>query len=186
MLVGDMIAIGSQNGSIYLFRVSRDGFSYKKINKIRGTQPLVHMDWSLDGNNLQSATVDYDLLFWDVKSLSAEKSPIAMKDVKWFTHNCVVGFMVAGIWNNRFYSAPSTVTTCNRSPAGDSLCVGDAEGYLRLFRYPAITPRSEYQEAKVYSGVIACVRYLVGIGGKLIVTVGGTDASLMVWELSEE
>lgn len=62
-IVGDMIAMGSQNGSIYLFRVSRDGFSYKKINKIRGSQPLTHLDWSVDGGYLQTVTVDFDLLF---------------------------------------------------------------------------------------------------------------------------
>lgn len=61
--VGDMIALGSQNGSIYLFRVSRDGFSYKKVNKIRGTQPMTHLDWSVDGGYLQTVTVDFDLLF---------------------------------------------------------------------------------------------------------------------------
>lgn len=60
---GDLLAIGSQNGSIYLFRVSRDGFSYKKSNKIRGAQPLVQLDWSLDGNYLQTVTADYDLAF---------------------------------------------------------------------------------------------------------------------------
>lgn len=60
---GDMIAIASQNGSIYLFRVSRDGFSYKKSNKIRGSQPLVQMDWSSDSNYLQTVTADYDLSF---------------------------------------------------------------------------------------------------------------------------
>lgn len=58
-----MIALGSQNGCIYLFRVSRDGFSYKKLNKIRGTQPLQHLDWSIDAFYLQSVTVDFDLLF---------------------------------------------------------------------------------------------------------------------------
>lgn len=58
-----MIAMGSQNGSIYLFRVSRDGFSYKKVNKIRGSQPLTHLDWSVDGCYLQTVTVDFDLLF---------------------------------------------------------------------------------------------------------------------------
>lgn len=62
-LVGDMIALGSQNGCIYLFRVSRDGFSYKKLNKIRGSQPLQHLDWSIDAFYLQSVTVDFDLLF---------------------------------------------------------------------------------------------------------------------------
>lgn len=61
--VGDMIALGSQNGCIYLFRVSADGLSYKKLNKIRGTQPLQHLDWSIDGYYLQSVTIDFDLLF---------------------------------------------------------------------------------------------------------------------------
>lgn len=60
---GDFLAIGSQNGSIYLFRVSRDGFSYKKSNKIRGAQPLMQLDWSLDGSYLQTVTADYDLAF---------------------------------------------------------------------------------------------------------------------------
>jgi echinoderm microtubule-associated protein-like 1/2 len=183
--VGDMIAIGSQNGSIYLFRVSRDGFSYKKVNKIRGSQPLQHLDWSSDGNFLQTVTVDFDLLFWDVKSLSPEKSPIAMKDVKWLTHNCTVGFMVAGQWNNRYYATQSAiVTTTNRSTGQDVVISGDSDGYLRLFRYPAITARAEYTEAKVYTGAIACARFLYG--NRSIVTVGGTDASLMVWELVEE
>lgn len=60
---GDMIAIGSQNGSIYLFRVSRDGFTYKKSNKIRGSQPLIQMDWSSDNSFLQTVTADYDLAY---------------------------------------------------------------------------------------------------------------------------
>ncbi|XP_052863311.1 echinoderm microtubule-associated protein-like CG42247 [Anopheles cruzii] len=184
--VGDMIGIGSQNGSIYLFRVSRDGFSYKKINKIRGSQPLTHLDWSSEGNFLQSVTVDFDLLFWDVKSLSPEKSPIAMKDVKWMTSNSTVGFLVAGLWNNRYYPAPANtvVTTTARTAAQDLLASGDADGYLRLFRYPVITPRAEFTEAKVYSGTLACLKFLYG--NHSLVTVGGTDASLMIWELTEE
>ncbi|XP_065077410.1 echinoderm microtubule-associated protein-like CG42247 [Ochlerotatus camptorhynchus] len=184
--VGDMIAIGSQNGSIYLFRVSRDGFSYKKINKIRGSQPLTHLDWSSEGNFLQSVTVDFDLLFWDVKSLSPEKSPIAMKDVKWATNNSTVGFLVAGMWNNRYYATPANtiITTASRTIVQDLIVSGDGDGYLRLFRYPCITPRAEFTEAKVYSGTLACVKFLHG--NHSLVTVGGTDASLMIWELTEE
>lgn len=60
---GDMIAIGSQNGSIYLFRVSRDGFTCKKLSKIRGSQPLMQLDWSSDNNFIQAITADYDLAY---------------------------------------------------------------------------------------------------------------------------
>lgn len=71
----------------------------------------------------------------DVKSLSPEKSPIAMKDTKWYTHNSTVGFMVAGIWNNRYYPTTSIISTVNRSAAHDLLVAGDTDGYIRLFRY---------------------------------------------------
>ena len=36
------------------------------------------------------------LLVGDVKVLSSEKSPLVMKDVKWYTHNCTVGYMTSG------------------------------------------------------------------------------------------
>lgn len=46
---------------------------------------------------MQSSASDTNLFFaGDVKSLSPEKSPIAMKDTKWYTHNSTVGFLVAG------------------------------------------------------------------------------------------
>ncbi|KAH1003387.1 hypothetical protein HUJ05_011311 [Dendroctonus ponderosae] len=157
---GELIAIASQNGSIYLFRVSRDGFSYKKANKIRGSQPLMQVDWSSDSSYLQAVTADYDLSFWDVKTLTPEKSPIAMKEVKWATHNATVGFMVSGVWNNRFYPMTSLVSTVCRSAAHDLLVSGDTDGYLRLFRYPCLSSKAEYNEEKVYSGTVACARFL--------------------------
>lgn len=60
----------------------------------------MQMDWSTDSNFIQTVTADYDLTFWDVKTLTSEKSPITMKDVKWYTHNSTVGFLVSG--NNIF------------------------------------------------------------------------------------
>lgn len=71
----------------------------------------------------------------DVKSLSPERSPMAMKDVKWLTHFCTVGFLVAGIWSNRYYANTSSIiTTGARATAQDMLVSGDADGYLRLYR----------------------------------------------------
>ncbi|KAI4501676.1 hypothetical protein M0802_003011 [Mischocyttarus mexicanus] len=180
----EIVAMGSQNGSVYLFRVSRDGFSYKKSNKIRGTQPLVQLDWSSDNRFLQTVTQDYDLVFWDVKALSSEKSPLVMKDVKWHTYNCTVGYMVSGMWNNRYYPLTTVLTTASRSAAHDMLVSGDAEGYLRLFRYPCTSAKAEYVEEKVYSSLVACARFLYN--DRNIVTVGGTDAALMLWELVDE
>ncbi|KAF4532363.1 hypothetical protein B566_EDAN003667 [Ephemera danica] len=165
--VGDMIALGSQNGSVYLFRVSRDGFSYKKHNKIRGGQALTALDWSVDGNFLQSASADYDLIYWDIKTMTSEKSPLSMKDVKWFTHTCALGFLVSGLWNNRYYPMSSIVTTAHRAGAHDLLVSGDADGFLRLF-----------------SNHIATARFLQL--DRSVVTVGGSDAALMLWDVVDD
>lgn len=59
-----------------------------------------------------------------------------MRDVKWLTHNCTVGYFVAGMWNNRYYSTSNTkITSCNRSGNQQILSSGDAEGHIRVFKY---------------------------------------------------
>lgn len=58
-----------------------------------------------------------------------------MKDVKWYTHNATVGFMVAGMWNNRYYPMTSIISTASRSAAHDLLVSGDTDGYIRIFRF---------------------------------------------------
>ena len=60
---GDLLAVGSQNGSLYLFKSTKDGFVYSRYGRMAGTQPLSGIDWSVSGNYLQSATSDYDLVF---------------------------------------------------------------------------------------------------------------------------
>lgn len=47
-----------------------------------------------------------------------------------------------------------------------------------------MNPKAEYNEEKVYSGTVACARFL--FNDRNVVTVGGTDAALMLWELTEE
>lgn len=55
---------------------------------------------------------------------------------------------------------------------------------LADIRYPCISNRTEYNEVKVYSGPLGSLRFLYG--DRSLITVGGTDASLMIWELIEE
>jgi WD40 repeat protein len=58
---GDMVAAASHNGSVYLYRVSRDGFSYKKEAKLTGPggQQLTHLDWDETGDYLTTCSADY-------------------------------------------------------------------------------------------------------------------------------
>ena len=98
--------------------------------------------------------------------------------------NFLTKFLIPGMWNNRYYPLTTVLTTASRSAAHDMLVSGDAEGYLRLFRYPCTSAKAEYVEEKVYSSLVACARFLYN--DQNVVTVGGTDAALMLWELVDE
>lgn len=50
------------------------------------------------------------VLAGDIKALSPEKSPIAMKDVKWSTYNSTVGFLVSG--NSISQNNSNTTSSC--------------------------------------------------------------------------
>lgn len=47
-----------------------------------------------------------------------------------------------------------------------------------------MNPKAEYNEEKVYGGTITCARFLYN--DRNVVTVGGTDASLMLWDVVDE
>ncbi|CAG9783542.1 unnamed protein product [Diatraea saccharalis] len=139
----------------------------------------VSLAWHPSGGALAAGSTE-----GDIKALSPEKSPIAMKDVKWSTFNSTVGFLVSGMWNNRFYPMTSLISTASRSAAHDLLVSGDTDGYLRLFRYPCASPKAEYNETKVYSGAVYCARFL--FNDRCMVSTGGGEAALMLWELVED
>lgn len=60
--------------------------------------PLIMICHSVSYINFCVKIYNHSVIFilGDVKSLSPEKSPIAMKDVKWHSHNATVGFLVSG------------------------------------------------------------------------------------------
>lgn len=58
-----MLAIGAQTGSVYPYKVGRDGLVYVKFGPMQGSQPLTHIDWSQDGESLQTISVDHELIF---------------------------------------------------------------------------------------------------------------------------
>ena len=57
-------------------------------------------------------------------------------------------------------------------------------GPVRCCRYPCLSAKAEYNEEKVYSLQVACARFL--FNDRHIVTVGGTDATLMLWDVVDD
>ena len=63
MAGGDTLAVGSQNGSLYLYKSTREGLVYTRYTKMKGEQPLSAIDWAESGRYLQTVTSEYDMTF---------------------------------------------------------------------------------------------------------------------------
>ncbi|GAB6029719.1 hypothetical protein CHUAL_005440 [Chamberlinius hualienensis] len=180
---GSNLAVALEEGGIILYGVSGRGYSYRRIKIMRGVDQLVHMDWAVDGKAIQSVTSDYNLVFWDIVAMEQEKIPSTLRDVRWHTMTCSLNYTVSGIWNNVNQLSDSVNTTCCVSTSEKLLAVGDDEGYIRLFRYPCVTPRADFHEIKAQSSKVNCVRFLYD--DSFLISIGGDDAVLMQWIVTQ-
>uniref|UniRef100_T1IJD0 Uncharacterized protein n=1 Tax=Strigamia maritima TaxID=126957 RepID=T1IJD0_STRMM len=176
---GTQLAVGSKDGNIYLYSVTSSGFVYKRRNVMRGNDMLRNVDFSHDGRYLQSDTDDYDLLYWYIANFEQEKLPSTMRDVRWSRLTCTLGYSINGIWNNINQRLPGLITSSHVSSSNKLLSAADDEGYVRLFRYPCISPKADYHEIKPYTGRVTSVRFLYD--DSFLITAGGIDAALMQW-----
>lgn len=179
---GTMLGCGLEEGSLVLYHSSNRGFSYRKSKLLKGLgDALVQMDWSRDSKCIQSVSTDYEQILWDIPVMEIEKIPSTLRDVAWQGITCTLTYSVHGIWNNRNQTVDATHTTCCSSASGKLLAAGDNEGYIRLFRYPCISPRADFYEVKGQSSPVQCVRFLYD--DSFLITVGGYDGTLMQWML---
>ncbi|KAK8400492.1 hypothetical protein O3P69_003272 [Scylla paramamosain] len=177
---GELLAVGSQNGSVYLYRSTKDGYVYTRSGKMAGGQPLSTIDWSTSGRYLQTLTADYDVVYWSLVDLAKVKNHQDVRNETWATHTSPLGFMVHGIWSGG-RDAPVQVTV-DRGPRGDVLVAGDTDGFIRLYRYPVLSASSGYHEYKVYTSYVSALRF--SHTDNYMYSIGGTDAALMRWRVT--
>ena len=59
-------------------------------------------------------TLDFNLVFIDLRSGKVERNPVAVRDQTWHDQTCTLGYSAAGTWNNINYkNDPSTTTALN-------------------------------------------------------------------------
>ena len=149
------------------------------MSKIAGGSELAHLDWNKTGDVVQTVSVDYKLEYWNVKSVRPERNGAQLfRDEEWNDLTVPLGFHCAGAWNNVNYkNDDSMVTTAHAGWNRNLVLAADSDGFVRLFRYPCVTPKGEYHEVKACSGAVTAVRFL--LDDNYAVTVGGSDAVIV-------
>ena len=111
------LAVASHDNFVDLYDCSR---SFKRVGACKGHSSFVtHLDWSEDGRFLQTNSGDCELLFWEVPTCEQVRFPSALKDTKWDTWTCAIGWPVQGTWPK--HADGSDVAAACRSADGETV-----------------------------------------------------------------
>eukprot|EP01039_Chlorochromonas_danica_P011314 gene11314-12624_t len=169
---GVFLAVGSHDSIVYLLETK----AYSCRAKFRGHHSYVTaVDFSQDSNRLQSTSGDYELLFWDTVTGKQIVSATELRDEKWASQTCTLGWSVQGIWPPG--SDGTDVNAVDRSPNGQLLATGDDQHKVKLFRNPSCKERAAFKEYNGHSEHVMRVRF--SSDGKFLYSVGGLDKAIM-------
>jgi WD40 repeat protein len=124
---GQTLAVASHDNMIYL--LDAEGGGWRQFAVLQGHSSYVsHVDWSEDGQYLQSTDGANELLYWDA---DGRRMPTAtdFRDTEWASWTCPFGWPVAGIWPPN--SDGTDVNSVDRSPQGTVLATGDDSSKVR-------------------------------------------------------
>jgi WD40 repeat protein len=173
---GQTLAVGSHDSYIYILSTK----SYTCLAKCKGHHAYITaLDYSRDGTKLQSASGDYELLYWDVSDGKQILSATEMRDAQWYTTTCTLGWGVQGIWPK--LADGTDVNSVDKSPDGSIIATGDDFRRIKLFKYPSPLENSEFKEYKGHSEFVVNIKF--SKDGKWLFSVGGLDKAIMQFEV---
>ena len=173
---GRLLAVGSHDNTIYILETRAYSCKYK----CKGHHSYVlGIDFSADSTVMQSVSGDYELLFWDCQTGKQITSPTEVRDVRWATFTCKLGWPVQGIWPAN--ADGTDVNSVDRSPDGTLLVSGDDFSRVKLFRYPCTREKAEFKAYNGHPEHVVRVRF--SSDGKYVFSVGGLDKAILQFEV---
>ena len=175
----NLLAVGSHDTKIYIYNVNGDQYSLK--GTLNGhTSFITGLDWSQDGKTIKSVCGGYELLFWDVDSLSqVTDGATKFRDTPWKTETVKLGWDVQGIFPAAVDG--TFVNGVERSSDWKLIVTGDDWGFINLYRCPCLKG-AQAVSFRGHSSHIMNVRF--NESNSHLFSVGGNDKTLMMWEVS--
>eukprot|EP01036_Dinobryon_divergens_P026243 gene26244-34865_t len=134
------------------------------------SQTVTQVAWTLIDYHTNSC--------WDVPT-GKVNSTVNGADVRWRTRHCKLGFNVMGIWPP--YSNGTEVNSLDVCvEKGLVATANNRSGLSQLFNYPCVVKSAPCKSYSGHSSHVMKIRFL--LGGDMVATVGGRDASLQAWD----
>lgn len=176
---GEHIAIASHDGNIYVHAVYDEGSTYRRVGCCSGhSEPIMFLDWSLDGCFLQSLSTDYEHIVWEIGGFQREEKQDIIRDIGWSTRNVMLGFDVAGAWPSQPDDG-NLINSSDLSWSREVFAVGDELGYIRLFRFPCSQPGAHFHQWRGHSCPVTRMLFLAS--DTHLITTGSRDFCILQW-----
>jgi len=181
---GETFAVASQDGSIYLYDTRGRTLRAKCAGFTTG--PAIALDFSEDGAYVQcdgGAGKGYEHLYFSGGDGIPFTLPSQLKNVKWATWTCRLGWPMLGAWPmTSGIDRDVTEPTCtDRSKNRELIAVGYEDGRIKVFRYPCLVKTAPNVTIVAHAGSVALVRFTCD--GKYLLSIGKHDRSLLVWKI---
>ncbi len=172
------LVAGGHDSLILVYDVEND---YELMTTLKGhTSTVTHVDFSADGEVIQSVSRSYDLLYHIVAEGRLNSGGAsAYKDDPWSDWSCILGWPVQGIWPP--CSDGTDINMVRRSPSRNVLATVDDFGKVKLFKYPSVRKGALFKEYRGHSSHVTNCAFV----GDYIVTTGGHDKSVFMWKYIE-
>lgn len=96
---GKLLAVGSEDSMIIIYNV-KDHYS-RRSSITCHKSPVLNFDFSSDGQFLQSVDSTSRICYSETASGVNIPSPASLRDEKWMTCSCPVGWPVQGLWKSQ-------------------------------------------------------------------------------------
>ena len=181
---GNLLAVGGldkdTDGFMHIFIYDCKN-QYKLIKKLKGHQARVkHIDWSADGEFIQSDSAAYELLYHSIDSGQQITNISSLKDIDWYTWTCIFGWPVQGIWPP--CSSGDDINACDVDKTKRVIVTSDDFSKVKLFRYPSPVEKAVYNQYNGHSSHVTNVRFMAD--NKHIISTGGNDKAIFQFKFS--
>lgn len=173
---GTMLAAGSHDNNIYVYDVE-SGYDLKCTLKAHNSY-VTSVDWSEDSSRIRSVCGAYEVLFFDVDSGTQDTGGASgTVDTIWATNTAKFGWCVDGIFppctdgthiNHVWWSQDRTL-----------VLTADDYGLVNVYRNP-VREGHKAKSYRAHSEHVVRVRFTED--ATKIVSVGGYDKTIMIWE----
>jgi len=169
---GKILAAGCKDGLVHL--LDQD---LQRLHVCRGHSAAVcHLDFNQEGRVLQTNDVSKEILYWDATAGKQISNAFRLRDERWATWTCPLGWPVQGIWDS---DLDYEVTTLTRSHRGDSVVTVGDHHTLKVGPFPCL-PGAEAYSYLVHCGQINCTAFLADDN---MVFSAGSDSCIIQWRV---